>query len=66
MTAPAPTVVTLEHWRHSRVTAGDEIDRWSLMHDGRAVLTYGTEFEARAAARRYGWVVRTEPQEEGL
>lgn len=55
--ATTPPAMTLDHWQHHRFTAGDTIDRWTLTHEGRTVLTFGTEFEARSAARRHGWVI---------
>lgn len=52
-------VVELEHWTHPRLPPGHSLsERWTLSSSGRAVLTFGTEIEARAAARQYGWTVR--------
>lgn len=49
---PAPPVVSLEHW-HSPIWG----DRWTLVHERRAVITRSTECEVRAEAVRSGWTV---------
>lgn len=59
MTDPLPPAVQLEHWRSARFG-----ERWSLMYEGKARITRGSEFEARRAAREYGWVV-TRTYEDG-
>lgn len=42
-------VVELEHWVHPRLPLGHVLsERWTLSSSGRAVLTFGTEIEARA------------------
>jgi hypothetical protein len=47
-----PPAVSVEHW-HSR-TFGE---RYSIVHEGKTVLTFGSEIEARQRAKAYGWVV---------
>jgi hypothetical protein len=54
-----PPDVQVEHW-HSR-TFGE---RYSIVHEGKTVLTFGSEIEARQRAKAYGWVV-TRTYEEG-
>lgn len=45
--------VTIDHWHHARYG-----DRWSVVNDdGRMILTFPSELEARRACRWYGWVV---------
>ena len=56
-----PTVVQLDHW--TSPTFGD---RWSLVYEDRALVTRGTEFEARQYAREMGWQVESvEAEDEG-
>ena len=50
--APLPPAVELEHWRSARFG-----ERYSIVHEGAVVLTFSSEFEARARAREYGWIV---------
>ena len=47
-----PPAVELEH--HRSPTFGE---RWSLVFEGVARITRGSEIEARRAAREHGWVV---------
>jgi hypothetical protein len=52
-----PTV-TIDHWIARRYTAGDVIERWSIVNaDGRTILTYDNEIEPRETCKGYGWVV---------
>jgi tRNA U34 5-methylaminomethyl-2-thiouridine-forming methyltransferase MnmC len=54
-----PPDVQVEHWRSA--TFGE---RYSIVHEGKTVLTFGSEIEARQRAKAYGWVV-TRTYEEG-
>ena len=54
-----PPAVHLEHWHSARFG-----ERYSIVHEGKTVLTFGSEFEARQRAREYGWIV-TRTYEEG-
>ena len=47
-----PTRVTLDHWHHAVFG-----ERWSLRYEDRALVTRGTELEARRCARELGWLV---------
>lgn len=54
------TTLTLTHWQHPRLPSDHPLsDRWSLEHEGKAILTFSTELEARRAARGHGWEVDT-------
>lgn len=54
----APTLVTLEHWTNPRLPAAHPLhERVSVAWQGRAVLTFGSEIDARQAIRRHGWTV---------
>jgi hypothetical protein len=46
------TVVSLELW-HDKVYG----NRCSVIWQGRTLLTFGTEAEAREAAERHGWMI---------
>lgn len=48
-------VVTLHSWR-SAIWG----DRYTLLFEGRAVITRGTELEARRYAKSMGWTVQRE------
>lgn len=50
-------VLTLHHWLSTRGITGD---RYTLLHEGRAVITRGTELEARRYAREMHWTVQRE------
>lgn len=52
-----PLAVTIDHWQAYRVTAGDTIERWSIEHAGRTLLTFETELEARRACREHNWII---------
>ncbi len=47
-----PVLVTIHRWRHPVYG-----DRWTLVADDRAIITRGTELEARRYAKDAGWVV---------
>lgn len=54
------TTVRLEHWTYRLSAAGPDLPRWSLYDpaQGRTVLTFSTEQEARDAAAYHGWTIR--------
>lgn len=47
-----PPAVTIDHWQ-CRVYG----ERYSVEHDGRTVLTFPTELEARRVCRVHNWIV---------
>ena len=49
----ASVVVTLDHWHSERYG-----ERWTITFEGKPLLTFGTEFEARLAARKHSWTVQ--------
>lgn len=48
------TTVHLTHWI-ARVPLDGSRERWTLEFEGKPVLTFGREFEARKAAHKNGW-----------
>lgn len=61
MSDPTPTFVDIEVWTAHRVTAGDVIERWTLVYTEKGreyrIATRETEFEARQLARAHHWMV---------
>lgn len=54
---PASYTLTLHRWTSTTGILGP---RYTLMYEGKAVITRGTELEARQYAKSMGWTVKRE------
>jgi len=55
---PDAPVVEIEHWTNGRLPPAHPLhSRWSILFKGKAILTFGSEGEARNSAAANGWVV---------
>ena len=55
---PDPHIIEIQHWTNTRLPAGHRLsERWSILFGGKAIMTFGSELEARRAAKGYGWMV---------
>lgn len=58
MASEKQAVVSIDHWTNNRVPVGHPLsDRWSLIFEGKSILTFGSEAEALGAAAKHGWMV---------
>jgi hypothetical protein len=56
-TPKIPPAVIVEHWIARRGASPEVIERWSISFEGRTLLTFESEIQARAACREHQWIV---------
>lgn len=65
MASKEPPLVSIEHWSAYRVTAGDEIERWTVVIGIQTIGTFEDELSARRFCREHGWQIEESVQHLG-